>query len=98
MKYMVEIKLPKYKNYQFQSLIPDQQRQIAEWMQEGRIDTFSLNNERTKVWFVISAENRLELDAIIEEFVTRRYMLRIKIEPLMVFESRAFQLPPLVLN
>lgn len=95
---MVEIKLPKYKNNHFESLIQDQQVQIAEWMTEGVIDIFSLNFERTKVWFIMTAETREALEGYINKFVTKRFMLRIRIEPLMVYDSSAFLLPPPVMN
>ena len=95
---MVEIKLPKYKTNHFQSLMPDQQQQILEWMQKGVVNVFTLNAESTKAWFVMTADNRPALDDIINEFITRRFMMRIRIEPLLVYDSSAFQLPPLILN
>jgi siroheme synthase (precorrin-2 oxidase/ferrochelatase) len=98
MKYMVEIKLPKYKTNHFQSLVPDQQKQIVDWMTKGFIDVFTLNIDRTKVWFVMTADTKEELNERINEFVTKRFMLRIKIEPLMVYDSNAFKLPPLIMN
>lgn len=98
MKFMVEIKLPKYKNNHFQSLIPDQQQQIGDLMQQGVINMFSFNVQQTKVWFVINAEGRDDLQEVIDNFVTRRFMLKINIEPLMVHDSGAYQLPPLVMN
>ncbi len=96
---MVEIKYPKYKSSHFQSVLPKQQQQIGELMGNGTIDVFTLNTERTKVWLVMTAENRSELDETINKFVTRRFMTRIRVETLMVYDSNAFhQLPPLVMN
>ena len=98
MKFYVEIKLPKYKNNHFQSLLPDQQQQIGDWLQERVIDMFSLNVEQTKVRMIISAMNKEEVNHLIDEFITRRFMLTIKIEPLMIYDTSANQLPPVVLN
>jgi len=98
MKFMVEIKLPKYKNNHFQSLLPDQQQQIGKLRHEGVLDMFSFNVSQTKVWFVINAEGLDELNEIIEKFVTRRFMLKIRIEPLVVYDAQAYQFPPLIYN
>lgn len=98
MKYMVEIKYPKYKSNSFLSVLPDQQKQIAELMQADVIQCFSLNAEQTRAWFIISASNPSELQFVLDSMVTRPYMLRTKVEPLMVHDTRAMGFPPLVLN
>lgn len=98
MKYMVEIKYPRYKSNSFQSVLPEQQKQIAELMQADVIQCFSLNAEQTRAWFIIAAESRSELDFILDNMVTRPYMLRTQVELLMVHDTRALGFPPLVLN
>ena len=98
MKFFVEIKLPKYKNNQFRALLSDQQQQIGEWLQGREIDVFTLNVEQTRARLILSAASQEEVQGLIDSFITRQFMLKIKIEPLMVFDSSANQLPPLVLN
>jgi len=98
MKFFVEIKLPKYKNNRFRSLLAEQQQQIGEWLQGREIDVFTLNIEQTRARLILSAKSSEEVQGLIDSFVTREFMLKISIEPLMVFDSSANQLPPLVLN
>lgn len=98
MKFFVEIKLPKYKNNLFRSLLPDQQQQIGEWLQGRDIDIFTLNLEQTRARLILTANSQEEVQGFIDSFVTRQFMLKISIEPLMVFDTSANQLPPLVLN
>ena len=98
MKFFVEIKLPKYKNNHFRSLLTDQQQQIGEWLQGRDIDIFTLNLEQTRARLIMTANSQEEVQGFIDSFITRQFMLKISIEPLMVFDSSANQLPPLVLN
>jgi hypothetical protein len=98
MKFFVEIKLPKYKNNHFRSLLPEQQQQIGQWLQERTLDVFTLNLEQTRVRLIVSADSQQEVQGLMDSFVTRQFMLKISIEPLMLFDSSANQLPPLVLN
>ena len=79
-------------------MLADQQKQIGEWLQGREIDIFTLNLEQTRARLVLSAGNQEEVQGLIDSFITRQFMLKISIEPLMVFDSSANQLPPLVLN
>lgn len=94
---MVEIKLPRYKNNQFMSLIPEQQQEIGELIVKGTILVFSLNDDRTKAWMIIESGSEEEVQETVEQFCLYKYM-RIKIQPLTVFDGAMFQLPPLVMN
>ena len=62
------------------------------------INHVTLNLEQTRARLVLSAGNQEEVQGLIDSFITRQFMLKISIEPLMVFDSSANQLPPLVLN
>lgn len=95
---MVEIKYPRYKSNSFQAVLPEQQQQIAELMQADVIQCFSINAEQTRAWFIIAAQHESELQFVLDSMVTRPYMLRTKVEPLMVHEVKSVGWPPLVLN
>jgi len=95
--FMVEIGLPYYKDEEFMALIPRQREQIGTLLQTGIITSFSLNQERTKIWLVMAAQNEDSAMKVIEQLAMNKFM-DIEIQSLLAFDRAAFSLPPLVMN
>ena len=95
--FMVEIVLPYYKDEEFMALIPRQREQIGTLLQTGIITSFSLNQERTKIWLVMAAQNEDSAQKVIEQLTMFKFM-EIELQSLLAFDRAAFSLPPLVMN
>ena len=95
--FMVEIVLPYYKDEEFMALIPRQRDQIGTLLQTGIITSFSLNQERTKIWLVMAAQNEDAALKVIEQLAMFKFM-EIELQSLLAFDRAAFSLPPLVMN
>ena len=95
--FMVEIVLPYYKDEEFMALIPRQRDQIGTLLQTGIITSFSLNQERTKIWLVMAAQNEDAAQKVIEQLAMFKFM-EIELQSLLAFDRAAFSLPPLVMN
>ncbi len=95
--FMVEIVLPYYKDEEFMALIPRQREQIGTLLQTGIITSFSLNQERTKIWLVMAAQNEDAAQKVIEQLTMFKFM-EIELQSLLAFDRAAFSLPPLVMN
>lgn len=94
---MVEIGLPYYKDEEFMALIPRQREQIGTLLQTGIITSFSLNQERTKIWLVMAAQNEDAAMKVIEQLAMYKFM-DVELQSLLAFDRAAFSLPPLVMN
>jgi hypothetical protein len=95
--FMVEIVLPYYKDEEFMALIPRQREQIGTLLQTGIITSFSLNQERTKIWLVMAGQNEDAAMKVIEQLAMYKFM-EIDLHSLLAFDRAAFSLPPLVMN
>ncbi|MDP4219843.1 MAG: hypothetical protein Q8896_05350 [Bacteroidota bacterium] len=94
---MVEIGLPYYKDEEFMALIPRQREQIGTLLQTGILLSFSLNQDRTKIWIVMAAQNEDAALKVLEQLALFKFM-DLDLQSLMAFDRGTFSLPPLVMN
>lgn len=66
--WMVELILPVPMNKEFMSLIPDQRMTIGKLMGAGKMLSYTLTADRTKLWTVMLAPNEAELRKILDSF------------------------------
>ncbi|MDP4229439.1 MAG: hypothetical protein Q8916_03425 [Bacteroidota bacterium] len=95
--FMVEIGLPYYKDEEFMALIPRQREQIGTLLQTGILLSFSLNQDRTKIWIVMAAQNEDAALKVLEQLALFKFM-DLDLQSLMAFDRGTFSLPPLVMN
>lgn len=60
--YMVEFDLPENFNEEFMALIPRQRYVVNTMLAEGRLKSYSLSMDRSKLWAVVLADS--EFDAL----------------------------------
>lgn len=66
--YMIDIQLPDDFTQDFIELIPYQRALIDQLMNEGKILTYSLAANRSKLWVIVDANNRHEVYNILSGF------------------------------
>jgi muconolactone delta-isomerase len=80
--YMVEFDLPEVLNPKFLSKVPQQRKKIDELMALGKVRSYSLSEDRSKLWMVIVADTEDDVLDILEE-MPLNYMMDNQITPLM---------------
>ena len=94
---MVDIDLPNTLTTEFISLIPEQRAQVNNLLQEGRISSYTLALDRSKLWATFLAESQEEVMDILSTFPLIRYM-DINIHELAFHQMANLALPAISLN
>ncbi|WP_149241144.1 muconolactone Delta-isomerase family protein [Dyadobacter sp. 32] len=96
-QYMVEIQLPAFMSEDFKEKIPAQRKKINELMEQGRMMSYALADDYSKLWCVVRAETEFEVMSLISEFPLIDYM-EPNINKLMFNNVVAMRLPMFSLN
>lgn len=94
---MVEIELPETFTPEFFSLIPNQQATIAQQFSEGKVSSYTLNEERSKLWTMIVAKDEEGVMDVLAEWPMIHFM-RPTIHGLFFHQSSQVALPSFSLN
>lgn len=95
--FMVEILLPETFTPEFFKLIPRQQEAIAKQFKEGKITSYSLNEDRSKLWTTALANDEQGVMDLLAEWPMIHYM-RPTIHGLFFHETAQVALPSISLN
>ncbi len=80
--YMVEFDLPEVLNPKFLSKIPQQRNKIDELMALGKVRSYSLSEDRSRLWMIVVAETEDDVLEILKEMPLNKMMSN-HIVPLM---------------
>lgn len=94
---MIDIGLPEILSEEFVSLIPSQRAHINRLMAEGRIVSYSLSSDRSRLWVMVLAESEAEAKNIVSTFPLRRFM-NVSVHPLMFHNQSNSFAPKFSLN
>jgi len=67
-QYMIDIELPQPATEEFVELIPSQRAHVNSLMGEGKIASYSLSMDRSRLWVIVNAESEEAARAIIASF------------------------------
>ena len=95
-QFMVEFDLPEFTE-DFIVKIPMQQLKIRELLETGKLQSYAVSADRSKLWCVINAQNELDVIRIIGEFPLRDYLTP-HIMELMFSNSVVMKVPAFSLN
>ncbi|MBS1622533.1 MAG: hypothetical protein JSS76_08755 [Bacteroidetes bacterium] len=95
-QYLVEMSLPEFTE-EFVELIPAQRAYVNECMVKGSILSYSLAEDRSKLWVVFAAKSRVEMLKVLHKFPVIRFV-KVKTYPLMFHNSMELMLPAISLN
>ncbi|MDC1068482.1 hypothetical protein OAQ99_04915 [Candidatus Kapabacteria bacterium] len=96
-KYMVEFRLPQIMGTEFYSLIPDQRLKVAHFFDQNVLQSYSLNNDRTKLWAIFFGSSEQEIEEKIQQLPLTVFM-EYEICELMFHETINRVLPHFSLN
>lgn len=93
---MVEFDIMYPNDDQFLQLIPKQRAMVNSYFQDGKLMSYTLNMNRTKLWAVFHVEGESQLIALIDELPLSRYM-DYEYEELM-FHNSLHMIPSMSMN
>ena len=96
-QFMVEFALPEFMTQEFVATVPRHRLKINELMKEGKIVSYCLAADRSKLWCIVKANNEIEVIEIIAEFPLIDF-LSPTINELMFSNTVAIRLPMFSLN
>lgn len=97
-QYMVQLDLPETLTQEFLSLIPTHRSKVNELMTQGKIFSYSLAADRTKIWAVLLAPSELEAMETLGELPLMRFMNIGEVSALAFHNSISLSMPQFSLN
>lgn len=94
--FMIEFDLPEEPTEEFFSLIPRQRYAINNLMADGKIKSYSLAIDRSRLWVIAEAVSEFEIMEIINDMPLSSYMTPTISE--LLFHNTAEALVPFSLN
>ena len=95
--YMVDFKLPNILSDEFMDLVPYQRVAINKLFEEGKIASYALSLENSRVWGVFKANSELQVMDILSDLPLTPFM-KIEISLLTFFNDAKTQVPKFSLN
>ncbi|MCA0426274.1 MAG: hypothetical protein LCH37_02465 [Bacteroidetes bacterium] len=95
--FMVEMFLPDTIDQEFIQMIPSHRLFIDQLIADGRILTYTINQDRTKGWIIFDTEEAEEVLDFVQQFPIHRF-ITLEIHPLMIHDGEAFRFPKLHFN
>jgi muconolactone delta-isomerase len=97
MVFMVEIKLPSEIDTNFMLKIPKHRAFINVLINQGKIQSYTINEERTKGWIIFNTETVTEAETLIQQLPLYEF-ITYKIHTILVHDSEIFRFPKMHMN
>lgn len=94
--FMIEFDLPEAPNEEFFSLVPRQRYMINHLMAEGKVKSYSLATDRSRLWMIAEADSEFEVMEMIADMPLSPYMTPLVSE--LMFHNAYEILVPFSLN
>lgn len=94
---MVEMELPPTLDERFISLIPAQREKVNNLMSSGRISSYTLSLDRSKLWLTLTARGETDVVDVLTKLPLTSYM-EFEIHELMFHQSAQLVMPPVSMN
>src|SRR4051812_39618086 len=95
--FMVEMDLPEEIDEDFMKMIPSHRAYISQLINDGIIQSYSINNDRTIGWIIFTCEGIDEVFEIIEQFPISKF-ISVQVHELMVHDSESYRFPKMHMN
>ncbi len=96
-KYQVTISFVNKIDHEFMLKIPEHRAYINRLILSEVIDTYAISAERSMGWILMNAKSEAQIHTYLEKSPLYPY-LTINIDQLMVYDSRMYRFPKMVLN
>lgn len=96
-KFMIQMRLPSPLSEEFYALVPEHRAYIDTLINDGIITLYAINEERTRGWTIVLAENAEEAMAVLEKSPIHAF-LTCHVDELFIFDGETMRLPKVSLN
>ncbi len=96
-QFMVDFTLPEILDDEFLSLVPYQRVAIDQLFQEGKLITFALSLEKSRLWAVFSASSEMDVISMIANLPLAEYM-KAEISMLSMYNTMNPAMPNFSMN
>jgi hypothetical protein len=73
-QFMVEFAMPEVLSERFTNLIPDQRAVVNQYFSDGKLLSYAVSLENSKIWAVFLGESHIEVEKIVKKLPLTRYM------------------------
>jgi muconolactone delta-isomerase len=95
--YMVDFKLPNILSEEFMDLVPFQRIAVNKLIEEGKIVSYALSLENSRLWGIFSANSELGVMDILSDLPLTPFM-KVEISLLTFYNDTKTQVPKFSLN
>lgn len=96
-QFMIDVTLPEMLSEEFIALIPKQRAQVNRMFREGRLSSYGLALDRSKIWATILAESEEDVIYLLSTFPLRKFM-EVKIHRLAFYENAGASVAHISMN
>ncbi len=96
-QYLIDCDLPTNLTAEFISLIPKHREQVDGQFATGKITSYTLSQDHSKLWLTCKAVSEAEVMDLLSSFALTRFM-RCTVHELMLYEKANENLPQVALN
>jgi|694.fasta_scaffold24620_3 hypothetical protein len=95
--FMAELWLPQPLNDEFYALIPRHRKMVNDLIERGIVNSYTVDENRTKIWILFSASEESEVLAHLKNLPIFRFV-KVEIFKLFIADGDIFRLPKVNLN
>lgn len=96
-QYMVDFKLPSILSEEFMDLVPFQRMAVNKLFEEGKIVSYALSLENSRLWGIFVANSELQVMDILSDLPLTPFM-KVEISLLTFYNDTKTQVPKFSLN
>jgi len=97
MVFIVEIKLPDVIDELFMRKIPSHRAFINLLINQGKIQSYTINDKRTKGWIIFNTDSKAETEQLIEQLPIYEF-ITFRINGTLIHDSEIFRFPKMTMN
>lgn len=97
MVFMVELKLPEELTENFMRKIPSHRAFINYLINQGKIQSYTINEERTKGWIIFNTNSEDETQRLLEQLPIFEF-ISYRIHSTLIHDSEIFRFPKMNMN
>lgn len=95
--FMVEMFMPDEMTPEFMRMIPAHRAYISKLINDGTIQSYSINNERSNGWILFLSDESSDVEEILQQFPIYSFV-RFQIHEIMVHDSESYRFPKMHMN
>ncbi|MCP3929514.1 MAG: hypothetical protein GY705_10475 [Bacteroidetes bacterium] len=96
-QFMVDFSLPDVLSVEFMDLISEQRAQVNRYFSEGKLVSYALSFENSKLWAIFNASSELEVLELITDLPLTRFM-QVEVSVLTFYNTFSQEIPNFSMN